>query len=215
MATLSNPLAGDTYSLRIYKRLIANPMIEWANTYEIRNTVGGQSVDEFSSLVDLFVNNEAAIHKNVVGYTRAVLSTWVEDGQPYNPNTFYSKDVSSVSGALGAGTEIASLHNCLQVNRDVEFGRNGRALFRGIIEEGMINSDSGSPRLTETAFNLTRLSVEAFYSSLQVGMPLLGFTQVMVAKNSLGIFNSRDITGFTLNRRVVVKKFNNRYFDRA
>lgn len=215
MGNLALPESGDVYTLRIYKRLKANPLLEWANTYELLNLAGNQGDIDFLDTIDLFVNNEAAIHKNVVGYTRAVLSTWVPDGQPYNPATFITKDVSGVSGALSPGTDMLSLQNCLQVTRDVPFGRSGRSLYRGIVEEGMVTADTGQPRLTDGQYALTLISIEAMQLSISSALGGLGMLWVLAAKYGEGQVNTRQVMNLSLKRNIVVKKFNNRYFDRV
>lgn len=208
---------GDLFTLRIYKFLTNRQDLVWANTYELRvNTSGnGGGVDNAQAVVDIVAEFESGLHLADVRFDRGVFSTLVPDGQPYDPDTFASYDISDVTGQRPTGAPM-SLQNCLRIRKAVPFGRAGRFLYRRCLDENEVTSQSGDPVLTgaaretfDAALTLPLSTTEDFLSSLNTA----GVDLVMVGVAG-GVTRVRSVTALSANG-VTVKPYNNRYFDRA
>jgi hypothetical protein len=209
--------AGDLFTLRVYKRLVNRQDLVWANTYELQvNSSGnGGGTDNAEQVANVVAEFESGLHLADVQFDRGVFSTLVPDGQPYDPDTFASYDLSGISGQRPTGAPM-SLQNCLRIRKAVAFGRAGRFLYRRCLDESEVTSQSGDPVLTgaaretfDAALVLPLSTTEDFLSSLSS----LGVDLVMVGIAG-GVTRVRRVNGLAANG-VTVKPYNNRYFDRA
>lgn len=81
---------------------------------------------------------------------RIILSSYAEDGKPYDPESFAVRTINQ-RGLLAFGTTVTDalpLNQVLRVRRDVQRGRPGAMLLRGLLAEGDITSDPLSGRVT-------------------------------------------------------------------
>lgn len=216
MADLSNIQGGEILTLRIYKRLSTNPTIEWANTYEFVSVGQEQTEAQLRGLALQYAVEEALLHLEDVVYTRAVLSSWIPDGQPYNPNSFLVVDLAGVDGARAPGTDPLPLQMCFQVKRDVSFGRAGRSLYRRVLTEADVNAPAGSPVIRDQDVLFYTAAVEALWLAHSTAAASANMRQALVSNS--GEPNNqyiREVNGLGAVRSVTVKKFNNRYYDLA
>lgn len=214
--SVAQPIAGEVFSLRVYKNLEARPDLKWANSYEFRLLPGTTIVaSTLENIVSAITSWELAFHLNRVVFDRAVVSTWVPDGQPYTPTSFQSIPLGGAKGARQAdllNTDIAPLQLCLLGRASVAFGRNGRRLYRGVLVEGDFTSVAGEAVLTTSG-------LADIVSKMQVGGQNIaqlveGEGAELVMKGSSGADVVRVVNGIS-PAGVVVKQLNNRYFDRA
>lgn len=145
--------AGELFTLRIYKRLTNRPDVLWANSYElfadVANTSGDLAARQVATSVAIW---ESQFHLTDVQFDRAVFSTFVPDGQPYDPDNFVSVGLTDVLGKRGQNnSESQPLQVCLLARRVVSWGRNGRLLYRRCLTELDVASPSGTPALTSAA----------------------------------------------------------------
>lgn len=216
MGTLESPSIGDVYTVRTYKRLAQNPAIVWANTYEFVNVSGNQGTAVFSDFAGALANAEAGIHLVTTNYDRVVISTWVPDGEPYNPSTFVAINASSLFGAKVAATPALSLENCLRVTRNVTTGRVGQGLYRNVLTEGEVHAPAGAAAITNPDFTSIGGAVGTMWNAIQTAANAYGFRAVMAAKYGASpAIVTRTITALSPSQRVAIKKLNNRYFDFA
>lgn len=214
MSSLETPQAGQVVTLRLYKRLATNGSIEWSNSYELQDFEATGDVGRYSDMASLMAGAEALIHKTNVQYVRAVVSTYTQDGKPnYNPQSFYVKDLSGLNGVSLLPAQMLSLHNCLVVNKQTDFGRSGRSMYRGCLDEGMIYADSGYPVLEGAAYAATSLTVVAMQTAMTATLQATNWRLVLASGQPLP--DVRAVTSLGLSPRITVKKFNNRYYDRV
>lgn len=207
---------GDLFTVRIYKRLAGRQDLAWANTYELQvNTAGdGAGVDAAQEVVNTLGNFEASFHLDDVRFDRGVFSTLVPDGQPYDPDTFASYSLTSVTGQRAASNPL-SLQNCFLARKNVQFGRAGRFLYRRCLSEEEVNAVSGDPVLNPNAQltlnGLLNAAIGDF--NLIETLQQLGASLVMAGVAG-GVTRVRSVESLSA-AGVTVKAYNNRYFDRA
>lgn len=209
----------EVFTARIYKRLAQRQDLVWANTYEL-NVIGsgvGNNEAAAKDVVNLLAEWEAGFHLEGVQFDRGVLSTWVPDGEPYDPFSFVSEPLTAVLGTRPIGSDRSPLQVCLLVRREVTSGRTGRALYRGVIEEADTLAVSGDPVLLPARQLvlqqlLNRPLPAAGDVALIEALNSLGVDPVMVGETG-GIVRKRSVLGFSA-AGVSVKPYNNRYFDR-
>lgn len=200
---------GEVFTVRTYKVF---GEYGWANTYEIaaREEAESNNLTFWQDIADRFVALEREFHLSFVQFDRVVISTYVPDGQPYNPLSFTAFPYN-VNGLANPDSDILPAEACLYVKRDALFGRDGRLLYRGCLHETF--TTSGFPRHTLLPARLTQIqgAFNSFYTSFTTGTP---FDLVMASGAPLPT-NLRPVIGFVVQPRIVYKKANNRYFDRV
>lgn len=215
--SVQTPLAGEIFTVRSYKRLQSRPDTVWANTYEARLLPGGAGVSTVvNDLVAAVLGWEEQFHLTTVQFDRMVVSTIAEDGNPYNPSTFLSLPTTTTLGnrptTLNNAGDTQPLGMCLMTRLQVPFGRAGRRLYRGVLLEVDVQSPSGVPQLTAFGADdiLTRMEVSG---TLESRMLAAGFELVMADPGNVA--NKARVVQGIEPAGVVLKKLNNRYFDRA
>lgn len=224
MASVNIWSTGDILSVRCYKSLTTAPDKVWANSYEFR--VDSPTPDASGSNVALaqaIAAYEANIHLNDVQFERVVISTYVPDGQPYNPASFVSVPVTYLLGGVTGypADQREPLNLCLRVTRATVFGRRGYSLYRRCLAEDQVTSVAGTPALTtEAALAFASALADTFTipsspeaTTFDQYLTDAGLSHVL-ASGSAGSLSVRSVTARIPNG-VTVKAFNNRYFDRA
>ena len=206
--SLIAPILNERFMYRIFKSLVANPGLRWVNTYEVRNRTATGVADLKSAGLNI-VAFEQALHTDLVKFEYFTVSTWVEDGDPYNPDTFVSENIGS-PGERTIGTELAGLTDCLKVQFVPETGRMGFRLYRGVLAEGDITSPAGIKTLSNPAamnllLNTALEAIEGYF-----GTDPEGIVRLTMESTS----NSRAILSANASG-VTVKKLNNKYFNRT
>jgi hypothetical protein len=204
MATLQ---ATENIMLRLYKRKAQNPMLEWANTYELRQPTGGTTAAGYTQLAQTFAAIEATLHFASTQYTRAVISTWVPDGQPYNPLSFITVPLTTLGAIDETGIQVQPLQICLRIAYHAEFGRQGFRLYRNALSEADVISPAGEPTID---FGTVGTRVGNFQDDLTDYIGTNKPFYLVLASAS----NIRTVTNVS-TAGVTVKKLNNRYFDRV
>lgn len=210
---------GDVFSVRIYKYIAGRPDLKWANSYELRavdEDVAAGSAEVAANVVRSLIDWEQRFHLSDVVFDRGVFSSYVPDGQPYNPASFLTVTDGTSRGAISAGSGGLGLQVCLLVRKDVLFGRTGRNLYRRALREVDVNAVGGDFALEpEAAGNISTLlnSGSPESPSLLANLTAYGL-QLVLAKGAPSPDNVRSVLGFTV-AGVSVKAYNNRYFDRA
>lgn len=204
---IDNVQAGEVFTARVYKTYFG---FSWANTYEVQSTTEPvNSVTAIEALATSLVNLERSLHIEGVLIDRVVISTYVQDGQPYSPSSFTSLPVSQ--SALRAPTaEVLPLELCLFVRRNAPTGRDGRLLYRGCLTEADMSSGAFRHQLVPSAVNSFQVTFGTWITS---SFPNQEWNLVLASgpPDNLVI---RTITAFQVSQRIVVKKLTNRYYDR-
>ena len=198
---------GEVFTLRIYKRYVG---FGWANTYEVQsNSEPLNSLTAIESLVSAFAALEQSLHINGVVIDRAVFSTYVRDGEPYNPSSFTTIPLS-LNGQRSATSDVLPLEMSLFVRRNTATGRDGRLLYRGCLLEGDMTANAFRPQIGLGAVNEFQNVFGVWFNST---FPANQWTLVL-ASGPANAINVRPVLGFQVSERMVIKKLNNRYFDR-
>ena len=140
--SLSTILQGEVFTVRSYKQYVG---FAWANNYEVEAT---QDIPNPSTELEFLANRIVELEKNlhISGITidRVTISTYVPDSLPYNPNNVATFPFS-VFATRQAPSEVLPLELCLFVRRNVDFGRDGRLLYRGCLHEGDMSAAAFRP----------------------------------------------------------------------
>lgn len=204
--TLANITADTVLTARVYKFFGG---YSWANNYEVQavNDIPDPTF-ALQELADRLVALERALHLSFIVIDRVVVSTYVPDSQPYNPNALATFSYNQ-NGQRNVSGDVLPLEACLYVRRVTYFGRNGRLLYRGALAEADVGTNALRGVLTTSAFNSIRNLIDSWAN------PGLGqrFRFVM-ASGFPNPTNIRLVYILTPSEKVVYKKVANRYFRR-
>jgi len=204
--TLANIQQGNVLTIRVFKQFAG---YAWANNYEVEaiQDISNPAVS-LEALVTRIVNLERPLHVSSVIIDRVTVSTYVPDSLPYNPNTLATFPFS-VFCTRQFTTEALPLEMCLFVRRNVVLGRDGRLLYRGCLSEGDVTERGLRPVLTDTAIS-TFQSIINSWASTGLGNEF----RLVMASGVPTPTNVRTVTSLQVSEKVVIKKYNNRYFRR-
>jgi hypothetical protein len=198
---------GEVFTVRVYKNYVG---YGWANTYEIMAVnEPTNSVAAIESAAFSFVNLEQQIHLQGVVIDRVVVSTYVPDGQPYEPTSFTTIPISSI-GLRSPGADVLPLEMSLFVRRNTTTGRDGRLLYRGCLTEADMSAAAFRPLIWQGAVNEFQNIFSSWFNS---NFPS-NLWAVVMARGRPTPTNVRTVVGFQVSQKMVIKKLNNRYFDR-
>lgn len=211
----------ELFTVRVYKRLTNRPDVLWANSYELSarlgNTDGTTAAKQAATSIALW---EANFHLPDVQFDRAVFSTIIPDGVPYQPDSFVSVGLTDILGLrAGAIGDPQPLQVCLMARRVVNFGRNGRLLYRRCLTENDVNAPAGTPALIPAARTALQGLFQGGWDGGAESPPLLelletvyGLNMVMAdisnPETQVRVVEDIDPTG------VVIKKYNNAFYNR-
>jgi len=204
--TLSTINQGNVLTVRSYKQFAG---FAWANNYEVEATQDiTNPVSALQFLVERIAFLERDIHLNSVVIDRITVSTYIPDSRPYNPNTLAVYPLS-INCTRPMSANVLPLELCLFVRRNVDFGRDGRLLYRGCLTEDDMFAQSFRPLITTNAVN----SIQSIINSWRTVGVGSSFRLVM-ASGFPNVSNVRNVVGLQVSEKIVVKKYNNRYFRR-
>jgi hypothetical protein len=204
--TLSTINQGDVLTVRSYKQYAG---FAWANNYEVEATQDiTNPVSALQFLVERIAFLERDIHLNSVVIDRITVSTYVPDSRPYNPNTLATYPLS-INGTRPVSANVLPLELCLFVRRNVDFGRDGRLLYRGCLTENDMFAESFRPLITANAVNSIQSIING-WRTVGVGSDF----RLVMASGFPNVSNVRPVVGLQVSEKMVVKKYNNRYFRR-
>lgn len=199
--------AGEIFTVRVYKTYFG---YAWANTYEVQAvTEPVNSITSIENLASAFVNLERNVHLGFITIDRVVISTYVQDGQPYNPTSFTSLPVSQ-SGARTGASEVLPLEMCLFVRRNAPTGRDGRLLYRGCLMESDMNAGGFRANLVPSTIS----GFQTIFATWLVSTFPGSEWNLVLASGPPGNPIVRQVTGFQVAEKIVMKKLSNRYYDR-
>jgi len=198
---------GEIFTVRTYKTFSG---FGWANTYEVQAAVSPlNSITAIEALATSFVALERQLHLVGVTIDRVVVSTYVPDGQPYNPSSFTTIPVS-LGGQRPVVSEPLPLELSLFVRRNASVGRDGRLLYRGVLMEVDMVSTGFRPLLTSNAVNGFQTVIGTWFTT---NFPNSEWN-IVLARGTPNPTNVRQVVGFQISDKIAVKKLNNRYYDR-
>jgi hypothetical protein len=201
---INNIVQGEIFTVRIYKRLEGQ---EWANSYEVQAT--DNSSDPTISIGNLrnwLVGLERAIHLAEVFFDRITISTYQPDSQPYDPTRFVSFPIF-LPGQRARSGDALTLAICLFVRRETNFGRSGKLLYRGVLQEGDV-AGYRSALLTASITTLQN-AINTAWSARPA------FWRLVLASGTPTPTDVREVVNLGVSAFTTVKKLDNRYFDRA
>lgn len=175
--------ADDLFTVRVIKHHDANPDRQWANSYEFRATVGGDTGD-LLTLATSVVSFEQFMHRTFVVFDRVIVSTWEPDSVPYDPAAFLSSPLTAV-GQIGVGADACALNVAVNIARQAVTGRYGHLFYRGYLTEDQVSAPAGVPMLTNRALIQTTIDEALVTSNLEAytGLtPTANFGMVLIDK---------------------------------
>jgi len=217
--SIENPGLGELFTLRIYKETDTSPFQVWDNNYELRCESAEATLESLKVACGYIVAFEKAITQDTARFNRYVVSTYQEDGVPYDPASFTSVPLTGL-GAVASppDAETLPLNVCLFLRREVPTGRYGKLFIRRALDETQVSGRNGVWRidpaaLAEISTNIAEQLETAGVSDMIGPGAASGFALVMAAGSGVGA-TFRYISDFNVGG-VRDVKFNNRYFDRA
>ena len=210
------PAAQEVFSVRVFCHADIAIENSWANTYEVR-AGDASSHDDLADFAMACCGFQKLLSLDTTVIDRAVVSTWVPDGDPYTPASFFTLDFNQ-GGAVGSpsGDDMVSLDVCLHLRRVVSSGRFGKLFLRGVLEEGDIAGRAGTIVLSDPSAMATRVSTALGTSNLEdyftPGTPG-GMILVMAAKIA-GTLATRGIADLSPVGGKI-NKLHHKYFDRG
>jgi hypothetical protein len=204
--TLRNIAQGEVVTVRIYKQYVG---FSWANNYEVQATTNvNDPAQSLADMVDRLVVLERLLHLQAVIIDRATVSSYAPDSQPYDPDTLTTFPYS-LSGQRTSAGEVLPLELCLFVRRNVNFGRDGRLLYRGCLTENDMSATAFRPLLTSSTVNSIQSAINNWYQQ-GIGSEW----RLVMASGNPQPTSIRTIVGLQVSEKITVKKVNNRYFRR-
>lgn len=203
--------ADNVLTVRTYKYASRNPSIVWANTYEIYTQSGFEGVSALDAVVvDPIIAFEASIHYDDTVFDRTVVSTFVPDGEPYDPTTFLVRNHSGITGqrSISDGYKLP-LNIVLYIKRDVLFGRSGKLFYRRCVLDDEVTSPAGTAQLEIGAAIRTIFSTSANNNLGELLAGIDGVQMVMARQDQPW----RAVTSLSIGG-VRIVSYNHRYYDR-
>lgn len=201
---LLDPLLNEVYSVRIFKSYQG---FNWVNTYELRCADSAATYGDLQTAALALATRERSFHFNWVQFDKLTISTYVPDGQPYDPNTFTTVTLE-VSGLRGYSGEGLPLDICVYVKRNVLSGRNGKHFYRGCLEEADVTFGGRRFEIGATRRTAIANEVQGQISDVQ---PLFA---LCLARGTPLPTNIRDVIGATVNNLTSTKQLDNPYYNR-
>lgn len=164
--SVSSFAINDLFTIRIIKSHVNNPDRKWTNTYEFQAVAGGDEADLLLAGLSV-VQFESGMAFPVVKFERLLISTWVPDSKPYNPEAFISSALSNFGTFPGAG-ELVALNQTLSVARVASFGRFGHIFYRGFLSESAVHAPAGKSTLVDRA--AVQASIDATMTSAELDL---------------------------------------------
>jgi hypothetical protein len=200
-----NSIAQDeVFTVRIYKRLEGQ---EWANSYEVQAAVASSDPTiMIGNLQNWLIGLERSIHLTDVFFDRITISTYQPDSQPYDPTRFVSLPIFQ-QGQRARSGDALTLAICLFVRREVRFGRSGKLLYRGVLQEGDVAGYRSA--LLTASINSLQNTINTAWSARPASWRLV------LASGTPTPTDVREVVNLGVSAFTTVKKLDNRYFDRA
>jgi hypothetical protein len=201
---INNITQGEVFTVRIYKRLEGQ---EWANSYEVQATdASSDPVVSIGNLRIWLVGLERAIHLTDVFFDRITISTYQPDSRPYDPTRFVSFPIFQAGQRARSGDAL-TLAICLFVRRETNFGRSGKLLYRGVLQENDVAGYRSG--LLNTSITALQGALDTAWSARPE------FWRLVMASGVPLPTSVREVINLGVSAIPVVKKLDNRYFDRA
>jgi len=201
---INNVLANEVFTVRIYKRLEGQ---EWANSYEVQATdASSDPTVSIGLLRTWLVGLERSIHLTDVFFDRITISTYQPDSQPYDPTRFVSFPIFE-QGQRARSGDALSLAICLFVRREPGFGRAGKLLYRGALQEADVAGYRSG--LLTASINALQNAINTAWNARPQ------FWRLVMASGTPTPTDVREVLNLRVSALTVVKKLDNRYFDRA
>jgi hypothetical protein len=204
--SLTTILQGEVFTVRSYKQYIG---FSWANNYELEAV---QDIPNPATELEFLANRIALLERDIhlagVIIDRITISTYVPDSQPYNPNNVASYPLS-LAATRPTPAEVLPLELCLFVRRNTNVGRDGRLLYRGCLTEQDMSAAGFRPLLTPSAVTSIQNIINS-WNAIGVGNAF----RLVLASGFPAATNVRPVINLQVSEKIVVKKFNNRYFRR-
>lgn len=169
----------------------------WRNTWELDLGVAGFWANDLSSIAQAFATFHKGLLLEPFSVDHVVVSTYIKDGHPYDPDTFHVEPVDALGTRVlgGAGESAMPLASTLICRKAVVRGRQGHLALRGFLSTSDIASDaSGVVRLADRAALQTIVGNR--WATL---VSSLGLNKVSMASGEFAE-NVREVTGLYVNR---------------
>lgn len=210
MASVLSFLALSKFTFRVFKYNENRPDLPWVNNYEAYSRGEGVLANVQAMLVCLCLF-EQVFHSTSTRIYKAIASTYDEEvSPPYNPDSFYTY----LCDYQGARTVLNPVDTrvCWYVRKQVQSGRQGKLLYRGVLGEADIEAGAGTYALSDPSA-MTTLLLNAEGAGLIEG----GIVDADGGANfQLALMSNivRDVTSLA-STGVSIAKTNHRYFDRV
>lgn len=209
--SVEEPDVGESFIFRTRKQIIAQPSVQWYNTYEAR-AVNVMSSEDLESLAAGLATFEATLLLTPFQILDVKVSTWAADATPYNPMSFTTY-IQNMPGERGLGLFSAmDLRVTLRLVRTIETGRQGKIFLRGCLRSDDVESPFGEFALANPSGINSELD-----DALTAGALASNFEGAS-GNPTLAIIGATGLTRFVQGIEIggiSIVKLNHKYFDRA
>lgn len=173
------------YKMVLNKRFVFDPSDTFVSTYEFTTDTPISSVAG-KDLIQAVCLAEAIVLAAQVEFTSGVISTWIADSEPYNPDNLIVKALSGTGLRAAAEDAMADRNLVYKITREPEFGKAGVVNLRGALldtdvqTEGahsILVGDSPLNSFDGTAFDEYRTNLFDAFSNASALFCMVGAAQ--------------------------------------
>lgn len=190
-----NPQPNEVFTVRVYKNYSGQ---EWANTYELQ-AIGEVTKATLESAASTILAAEREFTFNFVNFDRVVVSTYVPDGTPYNPDNFFTV-IYDLQGLRISEAEPMPLYACMFARRVVAGGRPGKAFYRGCLNESDVSFSTKNHLISPGQQSFYSSKLNTMLSSLPAGV------QFVLASGRPAPVLVRPVISFSVSARTATRQ---------
>jgi len=172
-----------SYKAVINHNYVFDPSDPFATTYEF-TVEGTLASDVGKQLLTDIKDAEAVIFATQAQFTGGVISTYIEDSAPYNPDNLIPKSLSGTGFRVSTEATMADRELAYKVTREPEFGKPGVMQYRGVLLDSDVTTE-GAHSILNPSSELNSVSGAAFleYKALiQAAFVTAGATFCMIGE---------------------------------
>lgn len=209
--TIVEYVVTDKFVVTVVKHHSTNPVLKWANNYELYAAEEGDT-SKLISASNKIVAFERALHHNYVAFDACRIATWEPDSKPYNPDAFLNVPLTGV-GAITVLADAQPLTMTLSIVRAVSTGRLGHLFLRGCLTEAQVSSPAGVPALVNAGDMQTAVDAAIASSGIDDLFGAGGEDGLSLAMVTRSGDNVRVVDGLTV-KGVAQLPLNHAWFNR-
>lgn len=207
------PVIGELFTVRIRKHHTEDPSTVWFNNYElyVREAATGE---QLLAAKEFIMAWEAELLLQTGVIDQSTISTWVEEPGGYDPFSFITTPENIPGIRPLTGGDDMDLQVCWYVRRAVTSGRTGKVFLRNSLLTTEVATQGGKYRLANPA-SMNTIMVDAIATSNIDSLMASTFPIDLVMVPESGTFAlGRDVINL-VSAGVTLVNTNHKYFDKG